>query len=164
MKHATAILGWVGVFVLWGILAQGTMANEFYTNGTASTIDGAENLGKTWVHYGVTLGLPVLSAGLIGGGLLRLKERPREGMTGIGSGVAAGFAAKIVDGLHTNAAASDGLLRSGAGLPWVTVTTDVLLLAAAVALVMVLIKEGSRVAQVPQRVRRTRHAAVVGMG
>lgn len=121
MRHRRATVAMIGacmLAVLWG-LGTGAWANEFYTAGTADQIDGADNLGKTVVHYASVLGFPLLSAGLLAGGVIKMRRDPGSGGGLLASGIGAGYIAAIVNNLHSNAAASVALvpLVGGQGVP-----------------------------------------------
>ena len=93
MTHRKTTVVMIGVCMLWLALGSQVSANEFYAVGAAADIEGADNFGKTFVHYAVVLGLPMLSLGLIGGGLIRVKRNPGRVRAGIGAGVGAGYLA-----------------------------------------------------------------------
>ena len=131
--HRTTTVVMTGVCMLWLVLASSALANEFYQAGEAREIQGADNLGKTIVHYLVVLGLPMLSGGLMVGGLMRVKSNPGQGGAGIASGVGAGYVASIVGNLHTDAAASVSLGSLTGGLGWLAVVFSLLLQATLIA-------------------------------
>lgn len=153
MRHHKATVGMIGACMLWMTLAGAALANEFYEPGEAQEIQGADNLGKTIVHYLLVLGFPALSAVLMGGGALRLRKNAGEGGAAIASGVGVGWLGEIVNNLHSDAAAAVSLIDLPAGLSWSTVMFGLVLQAALVAW-LVCYKRGRfhRVEALPERV------------
>ena len=117
MTHRKTTVVMIGVCMLWLAVASSAMANEFYAEGQADTIEGAENLGKTIVHYATVLGFPLLSAGLLTGGLLKMRRDPGLGGGLLASGGAAGYIGSIVNNLHSDAAAASFASFAG-GQSW----------------------------------------------
>jgi hypothetical protein len=136
MRHRKATVGMIGACMLWMALVGLAGANEFYTAGTAREVEGADNLGKTIVHYAVSLGLPLLSVGLIGGGLVRLKENPGKAGGAIGGGITAGYLAGITKNLHSDAAAAVSLSDLTGSLAWPAVAVSLILQATLVAILV----------------------------
>lgn len=136
MQHRTTTVGMIGVGMLALALCSSASANTFYTAGTAQQIQGADDFGTTIVNYLVTLGLPVISVTLMGGGLLAVKRNPGAGGAGIGAGIAAGYLAQITGNLHQNASAVAALADLPAVAPDWSSGVAVLLQATILATVM----------------------------
>ena len=145
MRHRMATVGMIGACMLSVVLVSRASANEFYAQGSAQQIQGADDLGKTFVHYLVTLGFPALSAVLIGGGLMSVKRSPGAGGAGIGAGLAAGWAAGIVNNIHSNAAATVWLASAPVGLSGLAGVYPLLLQAALTAYLVCAVRGRFRV-------------------
>lgn len=106
----------------------------FFTEGEVKQSAAANNFGKTFMYYLLNYGLTVAGVGMVLGGLVRMKERPGQGWTGIGTGAVTGYVGEFVRGNHDPAAASTLGLPAVAGSSWELWVGSLLLQAALVAL------------------------------
>ncbi|SRR5580765_3509239 len=136
MMYRKATVGMIGACILWGALSGAALANEFYATGTAKEIEGADNLGKTIVHYLTVLGLPLLSVGLGTAGVIKLRERPGQATGAFAGSAIAGYLSPITRSLHSDAAAAVALSTLPGALSWGAFIVGLLLQAALVALLV----------------------------
>lgn len=113
----------LGVVIMAGLAGPSmATATELYAEGTQQRITGAEDFGRTLLHYAITLGLPALGVVLGGSGFGQLGTRPGMGATKIGSGIGACYLPAMIRPGQEYAAGATSLWEPLVHAGWADIT------------------------------------------